>query len=160
MFTPIEVLEHQFTAGVACAVAAVNPVTLRAWRHRKLLDVGLVKDGWTKYSWVDLVAVTCMARLTQDGIKPEEAGKIALRCKVHAIGFLPNRPREEWVGWLVFSKSNDYTGWLVSEADDFRLLPRMEGRLKLTLEIGELVNFVFEQLEALNEEHPDRSPDD
>lgn len=70
--------EITYRTATVCAVSKLEASTLRTWKARGVLPVHSEGDGWTRYTFEDLVAIDTMARLaTKYAISNEQACRIA-----------------------------------------------------------------------------------
>lgn len=73
-------MREDFTASEAQTLTGINVETQRVWRRRHL-KIG-TGEGWTRYSYSDVVVLACLAELTKAGIAIGHATDIVSRDEV------------------------------------------------------------------------------
>lgn len=97
-----DLLNPTFSAATVCAVAGLNPVTLRAWRNRGHLNVSGSGEGWTRYSISEMAVVMAMKTMTDMGLAVDTAGEIASKL-ASAFDSLSRYPLKT-AGWAMAAK--------------------------------------------------------
>lgn len=54
-----------FTASETAQIVGMNPETLRVWRRRKNITLEGEREGWTRFTYNDVMLITAYHRLTQ-----------------------------------------------------------------------------------------------
>lgn len=82
-----------FTASEVSRYACVNQETLRVWRRRGYFGP-IVSDGWTRYRWGDLFAITVFAEVVNSTGSHDHAKEV---CQIARVE----------MGKFIFSKDED-----------------------------------------------------
>lgn len=139
---------RHFSAGSICRVAAVNPVTLRSWRNRGLLEVGSDAEGWTRYSATDCCVIATTALLTSKKFQAESAATIAEALRA-SFEKLASYPMDSWRAWALVDTASENPKVKLAWLDERHIaiaLGRLQWEHAHVIDIGKVLRRVVDGL--------------
>jgi len=134
-----------YSAGSICRVTGVNPVTLRSWRNRGLLEIGgSNEEGWTRYSMIDGCVIATIVLLTSKKFQAESASTIAEALR-GSFEKLATYPIDSWRAWALVDIDGENPKVRLSWLDERHVaiaLGRLQWEHAHVIDIGQILRRV------------------